>query len=93
MSERGKMKKVRTQFLDEQFRLMTDLGDIAKIESRAECVCKLLKKNFPLNTFEVHKNDYNGGYNIHSDENSLFKIYDFRGFMRAVVVVKNWLEE
>ena len=86
------MNNVNIRYIDEKSDLLTDLGSVSSKQSRANYILKKLKNNYQLYNFEVHKNNYNGGYNIYVDELNLFKIWEFRGFMRGVIVGKNWLE-
>jgi hypothetical protein len=86
------MRKGRTQYLNEKLELLTDIGDVSSTLVKAEIVCEALQKNYPDKTFQVHQNNYNGGYNIHVNEMSMFEIQEFRGFMRGILVEKNWLE-
>jgi hypothetical protein len=77
-----------------------DLGCVGRTMEKASYIRNLLTKDYPFAEFFAAKNDYNDGFDIYTtfpknDENDIsaeIKISEFRGFMRGVIVEKDWLE-
>jgi hypothetical protein len=74
--------------------IMRDLGSVSSKFERATEIRWALVKNYPLEEkFWMAKNNYNDGYNLYiKDVGDEIKVAEYRGFIRGVIVERQWLE-